>query len=571
MADWHQPLPEEQRAWHLLNRVTFGPRPGDVARVEKMGAKAFLEEQLHPERINDSAVERKLAGLPTLSMTSEELAENFPAKNQAQQQAQARAQERGKGSEGSDSAEMTRPNPGRDMAAMPGPGAMQEPEGPRRITMELAREQLWRAIYSQRQLEEVMVQFWMNHFNIFAGKGADRWLITSFERQAIRPHALGKFEDLLVATARSPAMLFYLDNWLSVAPYTTTEGSVYRTLSGMAPETEEPGRPAAVRPVTWNPSRFPQSPGQQRPRPFAKLQNRRGLNENYARELMELHTLGVEGGYTQQDVREVARCFTGWTINRPLQGGSFFFNPRLHDFGAKVVLRHKIKPGGGEADGHEVLHMLAHHPSTAHFISLKLCRRFVADDPPASLVNRAGKAFLESKGDLRAVLRSIVTSPEFNSSAAFRAKVKSPFELVASSLRALDGQTDAGPPLLAAMVRMGQPLFYYQAPTGFPDRGSAWINSGTLLQRINFATLLAANRIRGTQVDLHAVAPDSGPNEVAKELSDRLVGGELSPETRQAIVKTVDGSEAPGMGGPWAASALKVVAVLVASPDFQRR
>jgi uncharacterized protein (DUF1800 family) len=533
MADWHEPLPEEQRAWHLLNRVTFGPRPGDVARVEKMGAKAFLDEQLHPERIDDAAVERKIAGLPTLSMSSEELAQNFPAKNQAQQQAQARAQESGKGSEDSASAGMARPDSGRDMAAMQGPGAMQEPEGPRRITVELAREQLWRAIYSQRQLEEVMVQFWMNHFNIFAGKGADRWLISSFERQAIRPHALGKFEDLLIETAKSPAMLFYLDNWLSVAPYTTTEGSVYR--------------------------------------PLAKLQNRRGLNENYARELMELHTLGVEGGYTQHDVREVARCFTGWTINRPLQGGSFFFNPRFHDFGEKVVLQHKIKPGGGEADGHEVLHLLAHHPSTAHFISLKLCRRFVADDPPASVVIRAGKAFLKSKGDIRAVLLSIVTSPEFNSSAAFRAKVKSPFELVASSLRALDGRTDAGPPLLAAMVRMGQPLFYYQAPTGFPDRGSAWINSGTLLQRINFATLLAANRIRGTQVDFEAVAPDSAPNEVAKELSDRLVGGELSTETRQTIVKTVEGSEAPGVGGPWAGAALKVAAVLVASPDFQRR
>jgi uncharacterized protein (DUF1800 family) len=218
-----------------------------------------------------------------------------------------------------------------------------------------------------------------------------------------------------------------------------------------------------------------------------------------------------------------------------------------------------------------VLHLLARHSSTAHFISLKLCRRFVADEPPASVVNRAAKTFLKTKGDMRAVLLGIVTSPEFNSTAALRAKVKSPFELVASSLRALDGQTDAGPPLLAAMVRMGEPLFYYQAPTGFPDRGSAWINSGTLLQRINFATLLAANRIRGTQVDFEAVAPDSGPNEVVKELSDRLVGGELSPETRLAVTKTVNGSGAPGMGAPWAAAALKATAILVASPDFQRR
>jgi uncharacterized protein (DUF1800 family) len=234
-------------------------------------------------------------------------------------------------------------------------------------------------------------------------------------------------------------------------------------------------------------------------------------------------------------------------------------------------LRQKIKPGGGEKDGLEVLHLLARHPSTAHFISLKLCRRFVADDPPVSVVNRAAKAFRKSKGDLRAVLLSIVTSPEFNSTAAFRAKVKSPFELVASSLRALDGQTDAGPPLLAAMVRMGQPLFYYQAPTGFPDRGSAWINSGTLLQRINFATLLAANRIRGTHVDPESLATDSNSGEVVRRLSDRLVGGELSPETRQAITKTLGSSEAPALGGPGVAPALKVAAVLVASPDFQRR
>ena len=567
MADWHEPLTEEQRVWHLLNRVTFGPSPGDVERLERGGAKAFLEEQFHPERIDDSAVERRIAGLPTLSMSPEELAENFPAKNQAQGQAQAS----GKGSAGFDASEMTRPGQSRqgttgETPAMSGPGGMQEVDGPRRITMELAREQLWRAIYSQRQLEEVMMQFWMNHFNIFAGKGADRWLITSFERQTIRPHALGKFEDLLVATAKSPAMLFYLDNWLSVAPYTTTEGSVYRTSSGVAPGEEAPGRQALARPVNWNPNRFPG-----RPRPLARPQNRRGLNENYARELMELHTLGVDGGYTQQDVREVARCFTGWTINRPQQGGSFFFDPRLHDFGQKTVLRRKIKAGRGMEDGLEVLHLLAQHPATARFISLKLCRCFVADNPPASVVNRAGKAFLKSKGNIRAVVLAILSSPEFNSSAAFRAKVKSPLELVASSLRALNGETDAGPPLLAAMLRMGQPLFYYQAPTGFPDRGSAWINSGTLLQRINFATLLAANRLRGTRVDLQAGAADSSPGEVVKRLSDRLLGGELSPETRQAVMKTVDGSEAPGLGGPLSAQALKVAAVLVASPDFQRR
>jgi len=588
MADWHEPLSQEQSIWHLLNRVTFGPRPGDAQRVQQMGSKAFLQQELHPERIDDSALEDRIAALPTLSMSSKELAENFPDKNQAQKQAQARAEERGKGRAGSDATEMTRPSPSPPATAAMAGGSAQEAEGPRRITMELAREQLWRAVYSNRQLEEVMVQFWMNHFNIFAGKGADRWLITSFERDAIRPNVLGKFERMLVATAKSPAMLFYLDNWLSVAPYTTTEGNVYRSLN--APEA-----PGGMRPVVWNPDRFSQGFAQRPAPPNLKAQNRRGLNENYARELMELHTLGVDGGYTQGDVREVARCFTGWTINRPNQGGGFAFNPRLHDFGQKIVLGHKIKAGHGMDDGLQVLHLLARHPATAHFVSLKLCRRFVADDPPPSLVSHASKTFLKSKGDIRAVLWNILTSPEFNSTAAYRAKVKSPFELVASALRALHGETDAGPPLLAAMVRMGQPLFYYQAPTGFPDRGSAWINSGTLLQRINFATLLAGNRIRGTRVDFEALAPEGAPDGIAKRLADCLMGGEPSKETEEAVLKVVDRSSpstgepramtrapdafvTPGgtpelhdVAGASADSVPRIAAVLVASPDFQRR
>jgi len=523
MADWREPLPEDQRVWHLLNRVTFGPRPGDVARVEKMGAKAFLEEQFHPEGIDDSAVERKIASLPTLSMSSEELAENFPAKNQAQQQAQARAQESGKGSEDSASAEMTRPDSGRDVAAMQGPGAMQEPEGPRRITVELAREQLWRAIYSQRQLEEVMVQFWMNHFNIFAGKGADRWLITSFERQAIRPHALGKFGELLVETAKSPAMLFYLDNWLSVAPYTTTDGSVYR--------------------------------------PLAKLQNRRGLNENYARELMELHTMGVEGGYTQHDVREVARCFTGWTIHRPLQGGSFFFNPRLHDFGEKVVLRHKIKPGGGEADGHEVLHLLAHHPSTARFISRKLAVRFVADNPPQSLIDKMAKTFTRTDGDIREVLKTMLESREFWSEGAWQAKVKSPLEMVAGSLRALDAQVNSAISAAYVLNQMGEPLYRKEEPTGYSSANAAWMNSAALLSRMNFALGLVANRIPGIQVDvakLGVTSPDD-PKQMARALS--LM--DISEQTRSAIAESLKQKDAQ--------PAATMAGLLLGSPEFQRR
>jgi len=585
--DWSKPLGREERIWHLLSRITFGPRQAEVARAGQIGIDAYLDEQLHPERLDDAAVESKIASLSTLSMSAEELAENFPPPKPAAQRAQESAPpNRGTAAPTAVGEKPGVPEQGRSMEqAMAAP-----PEGPRRITMELAREQLWRALYSQRQLQELMVQFWMNHFNIFAGKGADRWLITSFERDTIRPNALAKFEDLLVATAQSPAMLFYLDNWMSVAPYTGQDGSVYgQRRAGPMWSLGRGGRGvnSPFGPGLGNPppdralrSAAKPAPGQ------ASGKNRRGLNENYARELMELHTLGVDGGYTQQDVREVARCFTGWSIDRPQRGGGFVFRPRLHDRGQKVVLGHKIKKGHGIEDGLQVLHLLARHPSTAHFISLKLCRRFVADDPPPSLVDRASQTYLRSRGDIRAVLKAILTSPEFYSQAAFRAKVKSPFELVASSLRALDGETDGGPPLLNNMVRMGQPLFYYQAPTGFPDRASAWINSGTLLQRINFATLLAAGRIRGTSVDLRASAPDAATEAALDELSARLLGGLLPPETRAAILKAVPMQAGLSRGGPDGrdggvilsrgagaprAEVAKLAALVLASPEFQRR
>ena len=332
-------LPSDLAEWHFLSRTTFGPRPQDVERTKQLGINGILEEQLHPEKIDDSEVERKLAALPTLTMSPAELMEDFPSPKQR------------KIPESNQDRVKTQPPKLSDQDAMAKTAApaMSEMESnrPRLILMELGREQLWRAAYSQRQLQEVMVQFWMNHFNIYAGKGVDRWLMTSFEQDTIRPHALGNFSDLLAATAESPAMLFYLDNWLSVAPDAAA---------------------ASLR------------------RPQAE---RRGLNENYARELMELHTLGVDGGYTQQDVREVARCFTGWTINRPRQGGGFIFRPLFHDDGAKIVLGQKIEGRGGVEDGKQVLKILATHPSTAHFISLKLCRHFVADQPPASVIDEA--------------------------------------------------------------------------------------------------------------------------------------------------------------------------------------
>jgi uncharacterized protein (DUF1800 family) len=433
--------------------------------------------------------------------------------------------------------------------------SMMEPDGPRRIIMELAREQFWRAAYSNRQIQEVMVHFWMNHFNIYAAKGADRYLLTSFEHDTIRPNALSSFSGLLAATAQSPAMLFYLDNWLSVAP----DSAPGNTLAG-----------GMRRPLALGAAGLGANP------PLANRQRpqveRRGLNENYARELMELHTLGVDGGYTQQDVREVADCFTGWTIERPQKSGQFIFRPRFHDDGEKVVLGHKIKPGGGLEDGMKVLQIVAEHPSTAHFISLKLCRYFVADDPPASLVDHIARTFSESNGDIRSVLKSILTSREFNSPAAFRAKVKSPFEFVASSLRTLGGETDGGAPLMGLIMRMGQPFFQYQAPTGYPDRGSNWINSGTLLARMNFSMALAANRIKGTQLNLQDVTTSDDPQAVWNHLVQRTLGGNVSSETASAVMKSLNdlGNAGQGNQNPAPKTTL-MAALLIGSPDFQRR
>jgi uncharacterized protein (DUF1800 family) len=419
--------------------------------------------------------------------------------------------------------------------------------------MELGREQLWRAAYSRRQLQEVMVQFWMNHFNIFVEKGVDKWLLTSFEHDTIRPNALGNFSQLLAATAQSAAMLFYLDNWLSVAP---NAGPVNRHPQNTRRQFMF-GRPG-LGPVARTANSKPQQG------------ERRGLNENYGRELMELHTLGVDGGYTQQDVRDVARCFTGWTIDHPQQGGGFVFRPRLHDYGEKVVLGHKINGQGGVEDGMKVLQILAAHPSTAHFISLKLCRHFVADNPPASVVDRAARTFAKSQGDIPAILKTILTSPEFNSPAAFRAKVKSPFELVASSLRTLSAETDAGAPLMGSIMRMGQPLFQYQAPTGYPDRASNWINSGTLLARMNFSMALAANRIKGTQLDLQALSPSGDPQAIWDHLVQRTLGGSVSSETQAAVMKSLENLGNAGGGKNFPKTTL-MAALLLGSPDFQQR
>jgi len=452
-------LPSDtQTIAHVLDRTSFGARPGDVDRVRTLGVERYLDQQLHPERIADTALDTRLAGMSTLRMSSRELAETFEIPQIRAREAAAKA---GDGN--------TKPDPEQQRRAAT-------------VVQELQQQKIIRAIYSQRQLQEVLVDFWFNHFNVDARKGADRFLLTSYERDVIRPHVFGKFRDLLEATAKSPAMLFYLDNWMSADP---------------AGPHFEPLRPRIARGPFGRPMLIQPSPAA-----VAERQNARapkGLNENYGRELMELHTLGVDGGYTQQDVTEVARAFTGWTIDRPRMGGDFKFDARLHDDGPKLVLGRVIK-AGGERDGEAVLDLLAKHPSTARFIATKLARRFVSDTPPPALVDRIAATFRETDGDLREVVRAILTSPEFLSPDVMHAKVKTPFEFVASAVRATDAMVDDARPLVRQIADLGMPLYQCQPPTGYKDTSDAWVNTGALVGRMNFGLALASGKLRGVVV-----------------------------------------------------------------------
>ncbi len=480
-------LTEEERIIHVLNRLGFGPRPGDIEKVAAMGLEAYIEQQLHPQEIPDPVMEKRLSSFKTLKMTPEELAELYPAPNQLRSQRQKLQAERpGEGAQSSPEMEgESVPEATREMQE----ARRQMRAGLQRIRFELTEAKIMRAVYSERQLQEVMSDFWMNHFNVFLAKGLDRVYTTDFEENVVRPLALGKFEDLLMATAKSPAMLYYLDNWISTAPAEVMEERV-STLRGRLRSQRRQG-----------------TGGQQAERALLRLLRRaRGLNENYARELMELHTLGVDGGYSQKDVIQVAKCLTGWTITAPRQGGSFQFRPFLHEDGDKVVLGHPIRSGGIE-EGEQVIRMLANHPSTARFISTKLVRRFVADDPPADLVDAASLTFERTGGDVREVLRTLFTHPHFFSPRVYQAKIKKPLELVASALRASGAEMKPARHLMRMLAEMGEALYLCQEPTGYPDVASAWINTNSLLKRLNFALALASDRIPQIRVDLASAWP----------------------------------------------------------------
>ena len=406
-----------------------------------------------------------------------------------------------------------------------------------------------------------MTDFWFNHFNVFIGKGADRYLITSYERDVIRPHALSKFEDLLVATAKSPTMLFYLDNWLSVGPNSDVARGVPKN----------PYRLARRR--RRFPADFPRQANAQK----VKGKRSSGLNENYGRELMELHTLGVNGGYTQRDVTEVARVFTGWTIDGPQKGGGFKFEERMHDHGEKLVLGHRIK-ADSEKEGRKVLHILAHHPSTAKFVCTKLAMRFVSDNPPPSLVDRMAQTFLKKDGDIREVLRTMFRSPDFWSPDAYRAKVKTPLEFMVSAVRATSADVSDATSLAHQLNTLGMPLYGMQPPTGYSMKAEAWVNSAALLGRMNFALALAGDKLKGVQVDLSRVvgsdkaATDSQQALAAMENS--LLAGDVSKQTHDTISQQLqdpqisrrrmdDPARPPNLGA--------IAGLILGSPEFQRR
>jgi uncharacterized protein (DUF1800 family) len=460
---------DDQAIIHVLNRIGFGPRPGDVEKVRAIGLRRYIDEQLHPERLADASMNTRLRDLTTIGLSAREIAERY--EQPVMEARRARKQ----------TAKDAEPEPERQKGVDP---IRQQANS---VLVELAEQKLLRAVYSDRQLQEVLSDFWFNHFNVDARKNRDRFLLTAYERDAIRPRVLGTFRDLLEATARDPAMLVYLDNWMSASE--TAPGM--RANTGARPFESLRVGPSNVEDRRLQPSvRRGLSPV---PGAVERKKAPRGLNENYARELMELHTLGVDGGYTQKDVTEVARAFTGWTIENPRRGSGFRFEPRIHDPGAKVVLGHTIKAGGGESDGEQVLDILAAHPSTARFIATKLARRFVSDVPPPALVDRAAARFRETRGDLREVIRTILTSPEFLSPDTYYAKVKTPFEFVVSSLRATATDVQDAKSIVRELQQLGMPLYMCQPPTGYKDTADAWVNTGALVGRMNYALKLARN------------------------------------------------------------------------------
>jgi uncharacterized protein (DUF1800 family) len=570
-------LTEDEAILHAMNRLAYGPRPGDVDQVRQMGLEKWIEQQLHPEAINDADLNLRLQRYPSLEMSSKRLLEEFPhpdqnakqqgltkeqAKDQYEQQLKAKQQE-------AESQIIVTGNDNLDKAQQ----QLAKLQGPNRIIAELSMAKVDRAVYSNRQLQAVMEDFWFNHFNVFANKGDDKWFLTAYERDSIGPHAMGKFQDLLLATAKSPAMLYYLDNYLSADPAAVARAEAEKNFrraryqgafaGGSMPTPGTFPGPATSGPPTANGVAAPKKPD-------------RGLNENYGREVMELHTVGVDAGYTQQDVIQMAECLTGWSIHEPRKDPEFFFDEKIHGEGRKVVMGRTFNYGG-EKDGEEALKMLANQPATAHFISLALAHHFVSDNPPASLVDRMAKSFTSSNGDIRTVLRTMIYSPEFWSKDAYRSKVKTPFELVASTSRALNAESTISLPLTQWVGRMGEPLYLCQPPTGYSDKAETWVNTGALLNRLNFALAFAGDKMGGATVDLNTMLGEEAAKDPSAALARSIqifLDGQISPstqETLEARLKDPQILQARLDDPVKQVNEGLIVGLVLGTPEFQRR
>jgi len=576
---------------HVLNRMTFGPRPSDVEAVRKMGLRNYIERQLHPETIDDSAVEQQVAGFDLLAMSPQQLNQIFldERKNTLKKQKQLAA------ANGQDPAAQPAANGSANENPNQAGSPMQAPTGNKMAAMveragqyrsvaaigQLEQAKLVRAVDSERQLQEVLVDFWSNHFNIDVKKNLDRVLKVADDREVIRPHILGSFRELLEASAKSPAMLVYLDNWQSTVPRTVKMGEVMVT-----------ERIHDQMMANGNGAFAPEVP---------KVGDKKGgINENYGREIMELHTLGVDGGYTQKDVQEVARCFTGWSINRDT--GEFQFHPRMHDNGEKIVLGHVIPANGGMQDGETVLDILAASPATAHHIALEMCERFVSDDPPPALVDRIAGVFTQTCGDLRAVTEAVLTSPEFLSPSDYNTKIKSPLEFAVSAVRATDStlttpqaglmekaiSTMEGSGTLGRqqavdrinkrprqslnwhIYDLGEPLFGCAPPTGYSEVSRTWVSPGALIERLNFALALTEQKVSDVKFDaqsLFAGIDLDQSDAVLDHAVDTLLQGRVSDATRKVLQQTV----VPQEGADKTVNPNKLVALIIGSPEFQRK
>lgn len=525
------PLTASDSARHALNRLGYGPTPGQVDAVVREGVLRWVDRQLGYDAVRDPALADRERHFEVLRTPMSEMVAMHA--DQLSKALKAQAQ-------GGDSATMRALRAERRQADVPGKRDLRELNG------ELGAVTVIRAIASERQLAEVLADFWTNHFNVLITKGFDRAYFADYLERTIRAHALGRFEDLLVATATSPAMLFYLDNAQSVADNTSVAASSRRRATSARPG----GRVSAMDPAMA---------GQLRQR------MPRGLNENYARELLELHTLGVDGGYTQADVVNVARILTGWTINRR-RGHDFHFLAAAHDRGEKVVLGQRFPGGRGEDEGRALLRMLASHPATKHHLSAKLCARFVADQAPDGCIDDAVRAWTRSDGDIREVVRAVVRSPDFWTMSTIQAKTKTPLEFVVSAVRAVGGTPDDTPRLAAQLQRLGQPLFQMVTPNGYPETSGEWVNSGALLARMTFAVALASNRLPGITVQLDALVPATADHEVLLDAVNRSVlGGGMSERTRRTILQ-----ELRDLTDPRTARAL-AVGLALGGPEFQRQ